>query len=47
VNYLLLLSTPTPTEIFTLEEALSWFDIATIFKDSVHFDMKKTWFHQP
>ena len=44
VNYLLLLSTPTPTEIFTLEEALSWFDIATIFKDSVHFDMKKLGF---
>lgn len=44
VNYLLLLSTPTPTEIFTLEEALSWFDIATIFKDSVHFDMEKLGF---
>ncbi|WP_067174515.1 glutamate--tRNA ligase family protein [Sulfurospirillum sp. UCH001] len=43
-NYLLLLSTPTPTEIFTLEEALSWFDIATISKDSVHFDMEKLGF---
>ena len=34
----------TDVEIFTLEDALSWFDIATIFKDSVYFDMKKLGF---
>lgn len=41
VNSLLLLSTPTPMEIFTLEEAISWFDIATILKAPTHFDMEK------
>lgn len=44
VNYLLLLSSPTPTEIFTLDEALSWFDIASISKDPIHFDMEKLGF---
>ena len=37
----LLLSTPTPTEIFTLEEAIAWFDLTTIFKVPIHFDMEK------
>lgn len=41
VNYLVLLSNPTPTEIFTLEEAISWFDITKISKSSVHFDIDK------
>jgi glutamyl-tRNA synthetase len=44
VNYLLLLSSPTPTEIFTLEEAIAWFDIATLSKTPVHFDMNKLGF---
>jgi len=41
VNYLLLLSNPTPTEIFTLEEAIAWFDIKNISKSSAHFDIEK------
>ena len=41
VNYLLLLSTPTPTEIFTLEEALAWFDLAKMSPSPLSFDMKE------
>jgi len=41
VNYLLLLSHPTPVEIFTLEEAISWFDITKISKAPVNFDIEK------
>lgn len=41
VNYLLLLSSPTPTEIFTLKEAIAWFDLTSISKVPVHFDMEK------
>lgn len=44
VNYLILLSNPTPVEIFTLEEAISWFNITNISKSSAHFDIEKLHF---
>ncbi|QKJ23105.1 glutamate--tRNA ligase [Poseidonibacter lekithochrous] len=40
-NYLVLLGNETPSEIFTLEEAIEWFDIKNISKESVNFDMNK------
>lgn len=40
-NYLVLLGNKTPSEIFTLEEALEWFDIKNISKDPVKFDLEK------
>ena len=41
LNYLLLLGNPTPKEIFSIEEAISWFDITKISQEPVHFDRKK------
>jgi len=41
INYLVLLSNPTPVEIFTLEEAILWFDITKISNAPVHFDSEK------
>lgn len=40
-NYLLLLSNPAPTEIFTLEEAIAWFDIKTISQSPAPFEIEK------
>lgn len=40
-NYLVLIGNQTPVEIFTLEEAISWFKIENISKDSVKFDIEK------
>lgn len=40
-NYLVLLGNETPTEIFTLEEAIKWFKIENISKKSVNFDIEK------
>lgn len=40
-NYLVLLGNETPKEIFTLEEAIEWFDIKNISKDAVAFDIDK------
>ena len=40
-NYLVLVGNETPTEIFTLEEAISWFKIENISKDSAKFDIDK------
>jgi glutamyl-tRNA synthetase len=40
-NYLVLLGNNTPTEIFTLEEAVSWFDIENISKNPTKFEMSK------
>jgi len=40
-NYLVLLGNETPSEIFTLEEAIEWFDIKNISKESLNFDMNK------
>jgi glutamyl-tRNA synthetase len=41
VNYLLLLSHPAPVEIFTLEEAIAWFDIKTISPSPTPFEIEK------
>ncbi len=41
VNYLIMLGNKTPKEIFTLEEALTWFDIHNISKAPARFDFKK------
>ena len=41
INYLVLLSNPTPVEIFSLEEAISWFDIAKISNAPAQFDIEK------
>ena len=40
-NYLVLLGNETPKEIFTLEEAVKWFDIEKISKAAVKFDLNK------
>ncbi|TKX32495.1 glutamate--tRNA ligase [Campylobacter aviculae] len=40
-NYLIMLGNKTPCEIFTLEEAISWFDIDKISKAPARFDLKK------
>lgn len=40
-NYLVLLGNETPKEIFTLEEAVEWFDIKKISKEAVNFDIEK------
>ncbi|MDX1807938.1 MAG: glutamate--tRNA ligase [Sulfurospirillaceae bacterium] len=41
VNYLILLGNKTPKEIFTLEEALDWFEIESLSKSSEKFDIDK------
>ncbi len=40
-NYLVLLGYNPPKEIFTIEEAISWFDIDKISKAPAKFDIKK------
>jgi glutamyl-tRNA synthetase len=40
-NYLVLLGNETPSEIFTLEEAISWFKIENISKNAVKFNIDK------
>ncbi|RXJ98350.1 glutamate--tRNA ligase [Arcobacter sp. CECT 8986] len=40
-NYLVLLGNKTPKDIFTLEEAIEWFDTKNISKSSVVFDIEK------
>ena len=40
-NYLVLVGNSTPNEIFTLEEAISWFDIEKLSKESLKFDIEK------
>ena len=40
-NYLILLSIQTPTEIFTMPEALEWFDITKLSKSPAAFDIDK------
>ncbi|OPX26773.1 MAG: glutamate--tRNA ligase [Campylobacteraceae bacterium 4484_166] len=40
-NYLVLLGYNPPKEIFTIEEAISWFDISKISKSPAKFDIKK------
>ncbi len=40
-NYLILIGNKVPKEIFTLEEAIEWFDINAISKAPARFDMTK------
>ena len=40
-NYLVLLGFSAPEEIFTLEDAIKWFDITKISKSEVSFDIEK------
>ncbi len=40
-NYLILLGNKTPTEIFTIPEALEWFDLSKLSKSPVKFDIDK------
>ena len=39
VNYLLLMGNNPPCEIFTLDEAIEWFDLSQLSKSPVRFDM--------
>lgn len=41
INYLILLSYKTPQEIFTLKDAITWFDLKAVSKSLVKFDMEK------
>ncbi len=41
INYLLLLGNETPTQIFTLEEAIKWFELTKISKTTTTFDINK------
>ena len=41
INYLLLLGNNPPKEIFTLQEAIEFFDITKLSKEAVKFDMDK------
>ncbi|WP_066346268.1 glutamate--tRNA ligase [Aliarcobacter cryaerophilus] len=40
-NYLVLMGNKTPKEIFTLEEAISWFKIENVSKSGAKFDIDK------
>lgn len=40
-NYLILLGNKTPCEVFTLDEAVEWFDISKISKNPAKFDINK------
>ena len=39
-NYLISIGTNLPSEIFTLKEAIAWFDIKALSNSSIHFDIK-------
>ena len=41
LNYLLLLGNETPTEIFTLPEAVEWFDLAKLSRSPARFDPER------
>ncbi len=41
INYLISMGNATPCEIFTLSEAIEWFDISKIAKSPVKFDIAK------
>ncbi len=40
-NYLILMGNTTPTEIFTLKEAIKWFDLSTLSKAPERFDIDR------
>ncbi len=41
INYLISITVKTPERIFTLQEALKWFDLSNISKEDVSFDIDK------
>ena len=41
INYLILIGNKTPTEIFTLPQAIEWFDIKNISNEQVRFNLEK------
>lgn len=41
MNYLILIGNKTPNEIFTVANAITWFDLTTISKSPAHFDIDK------
>ena len=41
INYLILIGNTTPQEIFSLKEALEWFDLSTIQTTAEKFDIEK------
>ncbi|MDF1881403.1 glutamate--tRNA ligase [Sulfurimonas sp. MAG313] len=41
INYLILLGNKPPQEIFSLKEALEWFDLSKISKSPIRFDLDK------
>ncbi len=41
INYLILIGNETPQEIFTLEDALTWFDLSKTSNEPIVFDMDK------
>lgn len=41
INYLISIGNKTPKEIFTLNQAIEWFDIKNIAKSPVKFDIKR------
>ena len=41
LNYLLLMGNNPPTEIFTLDEAIEWFDLSQLSKSPVRFDINQ------
>ncbi len=41
LNYLLLMGNNPPCEIFTLDEAIEWFDLSQLSKSPVRFDMNQ------
>ncbi len=40
-NYLILMGNKAPNEIFSLKEAIKWFDLKTLSKDPARFDIDK------
>ena len=40
-NYLILIGNKTPEEIFTIADAVSWFDLKNISKEPARFDLEK------
>ena len=40
-NYLVLLGNSTPTEIFSINEAIQWFDLKNLSKSPAKFDIDK------
>ncbi len=41
INYLILISHKTPVEIFSIDDALEWFNLVEIYKNPVKFDLQK------